>query len=296
MELTDLRYFHHVAASGSFSEGARRSHVSPPAISKTIRKLEDELGMALFVRTTRRVALTPAGEALRRRAERVLAEVSGIAEDLESLSGAVRGEIRVGAMEVFSLDVLPAAIVRVVRAHPAVVPFAHEMAPERMEELLADGKLDVGLTVGGGGARGIEYRALGRSPGVLTCGKGHPLHRSGRVRAADLREHPSVVPRFLGLEHAPVLDQFPDRRFPRRVGATIELLQMGIELVPSGVNLGYFPEMSVRRHLASGRLKALRGLSVAPPFELRALLRRGVPLRPAVRALLDEVAAVVRDA
>lgn len=294
MELTDLRYFHRVATSASFVRAARLSHVSPPAISKSIRKLEEELGERLLARTSRRVALTPAGEVLLRRAERVLAEVDELRHDLDAVSGTVRGDVRIGAMEVFSLEVLPAAIARVVRAHPGVLPRSHEMAPERMEELLAAGKLDVGFTIGGGGERAVEYRVLGKSPGLLVCGKRHPLFRAGRVTRAALHEHTFVVPQFLGLEHAPPLDQFPEDRWPRRVGATIELLQMAIELVASGVFLGFFPEMSVRSHVASGRLRVLTGLGATAPFELRALLRSGVPPRPAVRVLLDEVSRSLR--
>src|SRR5688500_20187318 len=71
VELTDLRHFFPVAATGSFGRGARLSHVSPPAVSKAVRKLEDELGARLFQRTTRSVRLTPAGEALRARCERI---------------------------------------------------------------------------------------------------------------------------------------------------------------------------------------------------------------------------------
>src|SRR6185436_10985365 len=107
----------------------------------------------------------------------------------------------------------------------------------------------------------------------------------------------SIVPRFLGVEHLPVLDQFPDQEWPRAIGGTIELLQMGVRLVEEGAGLGYFPEISVRAQLQSGRLRALRGLPRdRAPFVLRALTRSGSPLRPAVRALLHEVEARVHEA
>jgi len=109
------------------------------------------------------------------------------------------------------------------------------------------------------------------------------------MRAGDLATYPSVVPRFLGLEQLAPIDQFPDAEWPRRVGATIELLQMGVALAETGAVLGYFPEISVRAQLASGRLLALRGLPARAPFVLRALWPGGAPMRPAVRALLDAV-------
>jgi DNA-binding transcriptional LysR family regulator len=171
------------------------------------------------------------------------------------------------------------------RAHPSLVPLSHELAPMPMAAALREGRLDVGLTIGGGAEPGLTAHELGRSAGVLVCGRSHPL-RGRRVRASDLARHASVVPRFLGLEQLPPIDQFPDAEWPRRVGATIELLQMGIALVETGAVLGYFPEITVRAQLASGKLHALAGLPARAPFVLRALVPVGAPVRPPVAALL----------
>lgn len=287
MELTDLRHFRNVARAGSFTRGANASHVTAPAVSKSIRKLEDELGVRLFIRTTRSVALTSEGRALLDRCTRVFHELDGLASELSGQATSLDGELRIGAMEVLSIALLPRALGRMMRAHPGFVPLSHELAPMPMAAALREGRLDVGLTIGGGAEPGLVAHELARSPGVLVCGRTHPLRRVRRVLARHVAEHASVVPRFLGLEHAPPIDQFPDAEWPRRVGATIELLQMGIALVEAGAALGYFPEISVRAELDQGRLFALPGLPPRPPFVLRALLPAGAPIRPAVRVLLD---------
>lgn len=103
--------------------------------------------------------------------------------------------------------------------------------------------------------------------------------------------HPSVVPRFWGAAHLDSLDRFDERRYPRRVGATIELLQSAVELTRAGAFLGYFPKISVSRYLARGELKALRGLRGLAAFELSILTRRGDALRPAAARLREIVAA-----
>jgi DNA-binding transcriptional LysR family regulator len=295
MELTHLRYFFHVATTGSFAEGARRSHVTPPAMSKAIRKLEDELGAPLFERTTRKVALTSDGELLLDRCRQVLATVDAIPRELGEARGAVTGELRIAAMEVFSLELLPAAVGRVVKRHPGVVPLTYEMTPDLMERHLADGSIDVGFTIGGGAAPGVAYETLGESSGVVVCGRGHPLYRDGRLTRADLERHPFVVPRFFQRPHLPSLDQFPEGLVARKVGATIELLQMGVALAESGAYLGCFPEISVRRCLRAGSLRALRGLPRGTPFQLRVLLRAGVRPRPSAAALIAEVRRGLRS-
>jgi DNA-binding transcriptional LysR family regulator len=166
-----------------------------------------------------------------------------------------------------------------------------------MTAALRDGRIEVGFTIGGASVEGVSAHELGRSVGVLVCGRRHALYRKGTVTRAAMLAHRAIVPRFLGLEHHPVLDQFPEAEWPRAVGCTIELLQMGVRLAEEGAGLGYFPEVSVRAQLRDGRLRALRGLPRArPPFVLRALTRERASLRPAVRLLIEGVGRCVRDA
>jgi DNA-binding transcriptional LysR family regulator len=296
MELTDLRHFANVAATGSFSRGARLSHVTTPAVSKSVKKLEDELGVRLFERTTRRVALTADGRALLDRTSRIFGELDSLFAELEGRAGVIEGELFVAAMEVLSIDLLPRAMASLMRAHPGVRPVTYEMVPDAMHRAIREGRIELGLTIGGREAPGVASRELGRSEGVLVCGKTHPLYRKKRVGPRQLRHHLSVVPRFRGREHLPSLDQFPEDAWPRSVGVTIELLQMGVRLCEEGVVLGYFPEISVRRQLRQGSLHALSGLPPRPPFVLSALTREGAALRPAARALLDAMAAQIAEA
>jgi DNA-binding transcriptional LysR family regulator len=296
MDVTRLRYFVHVATAHSFAVGARLAHVSPPAMSKAIRLLEDEVGAALFERTTRRVTLTAAGEQLLERGRGILAQIDALPEAIAHAGTEVAGELRIAAMEVFSSHVLPTAVAALIRAHAGVTPLIYEMTPDQMERHIALGSLDVGLTIGGGGARGVAYETLGTSPGVIVCGRRHPLYREGRITRADLARHPFVAPSFFQREHLPTLDQFPDAIYPRRVGATIELMQTGLELAVAGAYLGYFPHVSAIHHLRSGRLRALHGLRPGPPFQLRMLLRSGVPPSACVAALTQEIERTLRAA
>lgn len=295
MELTDLRYFFCAAAARSFSRGAVDAHVSPAAVSKAIKKIEEELGAPLFVRTTRMVSLTEAGGLLFERAKRIFAEVDGARDEIAELGDALAGRLRVGAMEVFSMNLLPRALGAFLAEAPAVVVHCHEMVPERMETLLLDGKLDVGFTVGGGALPRIRKTTLGVSPAVVVVGKRHPLYAKKRVSAGDIERHPWVVPRFLGLEHLPPIDQYPDEVLPRRVGVTIELMQMALSLVMEAAIIGTFPAVNVRGAVADGRLRILTGAPVGPSFELSALTSAEAPRRRSVETLIEMVHRTVRS-
>jgi DNA-binding transcriptional LysR family regulator len=294
MELTHLRYFYNVAKSRSFVRGARLSHVTPPAVSKAIKKLEEELGTPLLVRTTRHTSLTQTGEVLFEECQQVFDAVERLERALETTRDTIAGPLRVGALEVFSVELLPVALCRLLERFPNIVPSSFELLPQAMDEALLHGSLDVGFTLGSGTARGLTTTTIGTTPGRLVCGAGHPLYGIGRITRKGLREHPFVVPRFFAREHLPAVDQFPDDVHPRQVGATIELLQMGIRMVMGGSLLGYFPEVSIRRWLDDGSLRALSGVRLGAPFQLVALTREGIAPKAATQELIGELRSLVR--
>ncbi|MFO0618451.1 MAG: LysR family transcriptional regulator [Polyangiaceae bacterium] len=287
LHLFDVRYFLACVDGGSLLAGSRRCRVTPAAMTKALRRLEDALGTSLMARSTRGASLTTDGErlvaplrALLDRAESVQREARGEGADLG-------GELRILAMEVFSPLVLPRAIAALVRGHPRLVPKTYESIPERMVELVATGRADVAFTIGRIESFAVSVERLGVTPGVLVCGRGHPLAKRRRVGREDVARFPSVVPRFWGAEHLASLDQFPDDAWPRAVGATIELLRMGVALVVEGAYLGYFPEIAIQRELREGALVPLSSPPAAP-FELLALTPRSGP-RPSAARLVAEV-------
>jgi DNA-binding transcriptional LysR family regulator len=113
------------------------------------------------------------------------------------------------------------------------------------------------------------------------------LYKAGRISRTALGAFPFVVPSFFQREHLPSLDQFPDETHPRRIGATIELLQMAVELTMAGSYLGYFPEVTVANHLASRDLRALKGITGLPTFGLYSWTRRGAKPKRSARALVE---------
>ena len=120
MELRQLVYFEAVARWGGFSRAAEQLRIARPAVSAQIRRLEAELGTPLLERTTRRVALTQAGELFLARARSVLGQLDGARADLAELAAVRRGHVRIGATLVLgSLD-LPGSLARFRRRYPGV--------------------------------------------------------------------------------------------------------------------------------------------------------------------------------
>ena len=131
MELRQLRYLVALADERHFTRAAARLHIAQPALSQQVKRLEDEVGVALVDRTTRHVALTPAGDSARR----ALAELDAAAAELSDLAGVRTGRVVIGAMRStgpFDLSGLLAAfharhpgIELVVREDPSEVMLQH---------------------------------------------------------------------------------------------------------------------------------------------------------------------------
>src|SRR5262249_54319269 len=118
MELYQLRTFVAVAECQSVVQAAEQLHTTPPSVSAHIKALEQELAVALFVRTPRGMTLTREGEALRRRAEQALRAVDAIVAEAASFQDEIHGELTIGTNATPSFLKLPQLLGEVRRCHP----------------------------------------------------------------------------------------------------------------------------------------------------------------------------------
>ena len=146
MDLRHLKYFHAIAEELSFSRAARRLHIVQPALSRALKELETELGVELVARTQRSVALTAAGKVL-------LDETSVLFERLEAAIRRTRraasgqeGELRLGYIGPPTQLFLGRLLREYALRCPQVTVHLEERTPERVWEMVAKGRLDVGLT------------------------------------------------------------------------------------------------------------------------------------------------------
>ena len=142
MELRQLEYFSAVARHGQFTRASRALSVAQPAVSQQIKRLEAELGLELFRRTTRHVELTDAGELLLDRANRALGEIEAARQELSEISGLLRGRVEIGALPVSNIDT-PGLVAGFHELHPHVGIHLHELTLELMLRMLRRDELDL---------------------------------------------------------------------------------------------------------------------------------------------------------
>ncbi|HEX2410384.1 MAG TPA: LysR substrate-binding domain-containing protein [Solirubrobacteraceae bacterium] len=147
VELRHLRYFIAVAEELNFSRAAQRMHMAQPPLSAAIRQLERDLGVDLFVRTTREVRLTDAGHAFLAGARRTLADAERAAEDAKRAAAGELGHLRIAYSWSTRFETLP-ALGRAFRAsHPDVELLAQELWNARMPPAFAGGSIDIAVSL-----------------------------------------------------------------------------------------------------------------------------------------------------
>ncbi len=190
MELAQLRYLVALAEELHFTRAAAREHIAQPALSQQIRRLEDEVGLALVERTTRRVSITEAGELLVARARRVLAELDSAGAELQALRGITSGRVVVGALHTMGPIDLSLLLAIFHRRHPAVELTVREQSSEELAEMLRVDELDLAfLSV----TERIESHGLGLHQLVseeldVILPPDHRLGARQRVRMAELAD------------------------------------------------------------------------------------------------------------
>ncbi|MGH2876091.1 MAG: LysR family transcriptional regulator [Solirubrobacteraceae bacterium] len=188
MELRQLRYLVALAEELSFTRAAASEHVAQPALSQQIRRLEEEVGLALVERTTRHVALTEAGEALVARARRVLTELRAAETELQGLRGVDTGHVTIGAIHTMGPIDLSLALALFRDQHPHVGLTVREHASEEMAEMLRVDELDLAFlsVTERVEAHGLALHQLVSEELVVLLPPGHALSRQREVRMAEL--------------------------------------------------------------------------------------------------------------
>lgn len=184
IDIKRLRAFLLVAQNGSLRHAAATLHISIPAISIQIRKLEQELGVALFERVGRRLVLTPTGQMFRTEAENALEAFN---RAIESISPAASKSGRISlAMNNDLARYYSTQITRFMKGHPAVDISLRVRGSLGTLGMVVDGDADIGIGYFGEVPPEIAKRVLGKSSFSLVCNSKHPLARKRRPTLKEI--------------------------------------------------------------------------------------------------------------
>jgi DNA-binding transcriptional LysR family regulator len=188
MDLRQLRYLVALAEERHFTRAAAREHIAQPALSQQIRRLEQEVGLALVERTTRRVTVTEAGQTLVARARRILSELDAANAEMQALAGVRTGHVMVGTMHTMGPVDVSHALAVFHQRHPGVELTVREQSSEELAEMLRDDVLDLAFlsVTERMESHGLGLHQLVSEELVVVLPAAHRLAAHGTLRMAEL--------------------------------------------------------------------------------------------------------------
>jgi LysR family transcriptional regulator, hydrogen peroxide-inducible genes activator len=275
----------------NFRAAARDCHISQPALSSQIARLEESLGVILFERNRRRVLLTPVGEAVVERAKRLLADIDDVAAVAQAHAEPLGGLLRLGVIPTIAPFLMPRALPLLRRACPGLELLLREEQTGRSLELLEEGKLDAVLLALEADLGEVITLPLFRDAFVFAAAAGHPLSNRKTVRPSDLEGQ-----RVLLLEDGHCLkDQAWSICEAQGVRDYVDFRATSLgtlaQMVSSGAGVTLLPELSVPT------VGTLPGMMVKPfvkPVPYRTI---GIVWRPTSprRVLFEVIGAALRE-
>jgi DNA-binding transcriptional LysR family regulator len=283
--LPDLRAFVTVAQLRSFAAAAKALHLSQPALSRRISRLEDMLAVRLFDRTTRSVELTTVGREFLRQVRATLEQLDQSLAGLRDVAQLAAGEVTVGCVFSAVHHFLPAVIRTYRERHPQVQVRIIEEGADEVLACVVQGEADFGLNYIGMQEPGLDFLPLLQEPFVLACRADHPLARRREVPWSEVGEYDHVrvskaSRNRLFIDQA--LAKMPP--LPRPV-CEVRHVSTLIGMVDAGLGLAVVPQLTLPAQPAS-----VVGVRLVQPEVTRTIgliHRSGRTLSPAAAAFVQ---------
>lgn len=280
-----LEAFVAVAEMGSFSRAARRLSLTQTALSHRIRKVESDLGVQLLTRTSREVSLTMAGQNL-------LPQVRSQLENLAELYGEVREGGRRGrrrlvfaCLPTVASYYMPEIMQHFAGKHPSLQLALLDQTAGEVVKRVQEGEAEFGITLMGATPWDVEAETLCTEPYFVLVGRTHRYAMRKSLAREDLLDEPLVRIRTQSTNRKVIeetlgeISQRLDWRFEVQNATT------AMSLVAAGAAITILPKMTM--HMLPDLIVGLPFSDVRPSRDIVAIQRRGVPLSPAARDLLD---------
>lgn len=261
MDTSKLRYFCVVAKVGSIRQASEFLSLSSAALSKSIKSLEEELGVRLIIASGRGINITLEGRRFAAKAETLLADFDHLKDSVKSRS-VPEGLLKLGAFEVFSTYFLGSLIEKY---FPRQLFILHDLAPGHLEQALYSGEIDYGITYVPTQTSGIEHTQVTKiEMGVFGLDKSFSSIPFDKI--------PFAIP-VIPIHGAPTKvegsDGWPEGKIGRNIKYRVTLMESALELCRRGLAAAYLPKFIAALHnervQASSRIFQL---STAPAMKL----------------------------
>ena len=201
MEIRVLRYFLTVVREESITKAADVLHITQPTLSRQLSQMEEDMGVKLFHRGTRKILLTNEGLLLRRRAEEILQLVDKTERELTEQDEMVEGTVSIGCGDLGAVQMLPELFRSFHERYPAVTFDLYTATADHVREQMEHGLIDIGLLLEPINMEKFEFiRLNNKEQWVVVMSPDSPLAKQNYVTSSDLIDVPLILPRRLNVQ------------------------------------------------------------------------------------------------
>ncbi|AIF49707.1 LysR family transcriptional regulator [Pelosinus sp. UFO1] len=196
MDIRDMKNFYAIVEEGNISNAAKRLNIAQPPLSKQMKQLEDDLGVQLFERGSRRIRLTEAGQLLRERVEQILGLVDGTVKEITELNSGLVGTLSIGTVTTSGATLLPNLLHQFHKVYPHVTFQLWEGDGSRILDLLNNRVIEIGIIRAPFDSEIYESITLPDEPLVIAMRRDGYLCGDDpvKVRLIELANQPLIVP------------------------------------------------------------------------------------------------------
>jgi DNA-binding transcriptional LysR family regulator len=286
VDFLGLQAFVSIADRGSFLKAAAHLNLSQTALSHRMRKLEEDLGVKLLARTTRQVALTPAGLELLPRLRRAMDELTEQCEQIRETAKRQQERVAIGCLPTLAVCHLPPVLHEFSRRCPGVAVKVFDNSVTEIAHLVETGVVEFGLTITATHVSDLEIKPLVKEPFVLLSPPGHPFAKLKSIDWSQLSGEPLIRISPQAGNRALIDDALGNRRELLNWRYEVQHIQSAISLVHAGVGLTIVPRLAADVPGAE-QLTVITLRNPGISRTLGIISRRGLPLSPAAETLLD---------
>lgn len=286
MELKELEHFIAVVDYDGFSKAASHIYVSQPTLSKSIKKLETTLDVILFERSTRKLVLTDAGELVYNKALKIMSAKEELKASLDDLLHVPSGEIKIGIPPLIGTLFFPIIAKKFDQLHPQISLQLVEHGAKRIEYLIEEGKVDVGMVVLPVNERKFSISPFIHEEFMLFVHPDHSLANRERVSIHELKEEPFILFNKEFSLHDLIINECELKGgFTPHVAYKSSQWDVIAELVSAELGITLLPK-SIYSKMNPANIKTV-SLATPPMWELGIMTKKDRYLSYAVRSLLQ---------
>ncbi|MFD2703376.1 cidABC operon transcriptional activator CidR [Paenibacillus shunpengii] len=272
MDIRHLQYFLEVARQHSFTKAAQVLFITQPTISKTVKSLEDELGVTLLDRYGKNVKLTDAGEVFARQAQEIVTSFHNLSSELDDLMNLKKGHIRIGLPPMIGASFFPKVIGAFYKQYPNITIELFEDGGKKVENDILSGALDVGVTVLPADEDLFDSYIFVDESLKVVLHPTHPLAEQDEIQLAELSEDGFILFREDFSLHDRIIGACQKAGYQPRIIYESAQWDLISNMVAAGLGVALLPE-TICRELRQEEVRILK-LKERIPWDLGMVWRK----------------------